>query len=94
MPVVRPGCLRVEVDLAGEAVGDVLRRNAGWRRWRSPSPVTVPAPPVFANVTTVELSLVTVFPVASSIVAVSVCVLPAMVEPLSASVICVAGPWA
>ena len=58
-----------------------------------PSPVTVAAPPVFANVTTVELSEVTVFPFASSIVAVRVCALPATVEPLSASVIWVAGPW-
>ena len=57
-----------------------------------PRPVTVPVPPVFANATTVELSLVTVFPCASRIVAVSVCVLPATVEPLSVSVICVAGP--
>ena len=37
-----------------------------------PSPATVPAPPVFAKATTVELSLVTVFPCASWIVAVSV----------------------
>ena len=36
-----------------------------------PSPETVPAPAVFANVTTVELSLVTVLPFASLIVAVS-----------------------
>ena len=58
-----------------------------------PSPVTVPAPPVFANATIVELSLVTVFPLASLIVAVRVCALPATFEPLSASVICVAAPW-
>ena len=58
-----------------------------------PRPVTVPAPPVFAKVTTVALSLVTVFPFASLIVAVSVCALPATVEPLSANVISVAGPW-
>ena len=57
-----------------------------------PSPVTVPGPPVFANVTTVELSLVTVFPFASLIVAVRVCALPATLEPLSARMICVAGP--
>ncbi len=37
-----------------------------------PSPVTVPAPPVFAKVTTVELSLVSVLPLASLRVAVSV----------------------
>ena len=58
-----------------------------------PSPVTVPAPPVFAKATTVELSLVTVLPFASSIVAVSVCAFPATFEPLSVSAICVAGPW-
>ena len=58
-----------------------------------PRPVTVPAPPVFANATTVELSLVTVFPCASWIVAVSVWALPATVEPLSVSAILVAGPW-
>ncbi len=57
-----------------------------------PRPVTVPAPPVFANATTVELSLVTVFPFASLIVAVSVWAFPATVEPLSVSVIWVAGP--
>ena len=55
-----------------------------------PSPVAVPAPPAFAKVTTVALSLVTVLPCASSIVAVSVCVFPATFEPLSASVIWVA----
>ena len=52
----------------------------------------MPAPPVFANATTVELSLVTVFPFASLIVAVSVCALPATFEPLSVSAIWVAGP--
>ena len=58
-----------------------------------PSPVTVPAPPVFAKATTVELSPVTVLPCASSIVAVSVWPLPATFEPLSVRTICVAGPW-
>ena len=37
-----------------------------------PSPATVPAPPVFAKATTVELSLVTVLPCASWIAALSV----------------------
>ena len=55
--------------------------------------MTVPAPPVFANVTTVALSVVTVLPFTSSRVAVSVWVSPAVVEPLSVSVICVAAPW-
>jgi hypothetical protein len=59
-----------------------------------PRPATVPEPPVFANATTVELSLVTVFPFASWTVAVSVWPLPAIVEPLSESAICAAGPWA
>jgi hypothetical protein len=36
-----------------------------------PKPVTTPVPAVFANVTDVELSLVTVFPAASLIVAVN-----------------------
>ena len=58
-----------------------------------PRPVTVPAPPVFAKATTVELSLVTVLPCASLIVAVSVWASPATFEPLSARAICVAGPW-
>ena len=57
-----------------------------------PRPMTVPAPPVFAKTTTVELSLVTVFPWASWIVAVSVWALPATLEPLSASAICIPGP--
>jgi hypothetical protein len=57
-----------------------------------PRPVTVPAPPVLPNATTVELSLVTVLPFASSIVAVRVCTFPATVEPLCASAICAAGP--
>ena len=43
-----------------------------------PRPVTVPAPPVFAKVTTVVLSLVTVLPLASLRVAVSVWVAPAV----------------
>ena len=37
----------------------------------APSPVTVPAPPVFANVTEVELSVVTTLPAASRTSAVS-----------------------
>ena len=57
-----------------------------------PRPLTVPTPPDFANVTTVELSLVTTFPVASLIVAVSVWAFPATLEPLSARVIWTAGP--
>ena len=53
-----------------------------------PRPVTVPAPPVFAKVTTVVLSLVSVLPLASLRVAVSVWVSPAVVEPLSVRTIC------
>ena len=40
------------------------------------SPVTVPGPPVFVKLTTVELSEVTVLPAASWIVAVSVWLSP------------------
>ena len=58
-----------------------------------PSPETVPAPPVFANATTVEPSAVTVFPAASWIVAVSVWLEPDAVEPDSVSWIWVAAPW-
>ena len=57
-----------------------------------PRPVTVPAPPVLAKATTVELSLVTVLPCASRTVAVRVCVSPERSEPDCASTICVAGP--
>ncbi len=52
-----------------------------------PRPVTVPAPEVFANVTTVVLSEVTVLPAASLIVAVSTRVAPEVrlvVAPVSA----------
>ena len=52
-----------------------------------PVPVTVPAPDCLAKVTTVELSLLTVLPAASWIVAVSTRVAPDMrlvVAPLSA----------
>ena len=52
-----------------------------------PVPVTVPAPDCFENVTTVELSEVTVFPYASWIVAVRTRVAPEVrfaVEPVSA----------
>ena len=58
-----------------------------------PRPVTVPGPPVFANVTTVELSEVTALPAASRIVAVSVWFAPDAVEPESVSWIWVAAPW-
>ena len=52
-----------------------------------PAPVTVPTPDCLAKVTTVELSLLTVLPAASWIVAVSTRVAPDMrlvVAPLSA----------
>ena len=58
-----------------------------------PSPVTVPAPPVFAKATTVELSEVTVLPAASRIVAVNVWLSPEAVEPEWVSSIWVAAPW-
>ena len=57
-----------------------------------PSPVTLPAPPVCANVTTVELSAVTVLPAASSIVAVSVWSSPETLEPEWLSSIAAAAP--
>ena len=57
-----------------------------------PSPVTVPAPPIFAKATEVVLSEVTVLPAASSIVAVSVWLSPEAVEPDSSSWIRVAAP--
>ncbi len=52
-----------------------------------PTPVTVPAPDCFANVTTVELSDVTVLPYASWIVPLSTRLVPELrfaVEPVSA----------
>ena len=58
-----------------------------------PRPVTVPAPPVFAKVTTVVLSPVIVLPLASLRVAVSVWVAPAVTEPLSVSSIAAPAPW-
>ena len=58
-----------------------------------PSPVTVPTPPVFAKVTEVVLSAVTVLPAASSIVAVSVWLSPDAVELGSVSSIVAAAPW-
>ena len=57
-----------------------------------PRPETVPGPPVFAKVTTVELSLVRVLPFASWRVAVSVWVSPAVVEPLSVRTIWAPAP--
>ena len=59
-----------------------------------PVPVTVPAPDAFANVTTVELSAVTVLPAASWIVAVRTRVAPEVrlaVEPVRA--MSAAAPW-
>ena len=53
----------------------------------------MPAPEVLANVTTVVLSLVTVLPALSLMVAVSAWASPAVVEPLSVRVICAAAPW-
>ena len=50
-------------------------------------------PPVFAKVTTVELSATTVLPAASCSVAVSVCVPPEALEPDSVSSICVPAAW-
>ena len=57
-----------------------------------PSPVTLPAPPVWAKLTTVVVSEVTVLPAASSIVAVSVWLRPEAVEPDSVSSIVAAAP--
>ena len=57
-----------------------------------PSPVAVPAPLALAKVTRVLLSLVTVLPCASWIVAVRVWLRPEAVEPDSVSRIWVAGP--
>ena len=59
----------------------------------APSPVAVPAPLTLEKVTEVLLSLVTVLPAASRIVAVSVCAAPETFEPDSVSWICVAVPW-
>ena len=59
-----------------------------------PVPVTVPAPDCWPNVTTVELSDVTVLPAASRIVAVSTRVAPEVrlaVEPVNA--MSAAPPW-
>ena len=58
-----------------------------------PRPVTVPAPPVFANATEVLLSEVTVLPAASWIVAVSAWLSPDAVEPECVSAIWAAAPW-
>src|SRR5437773_7050697 len=76
---MEPGAFPVTVRVAtpADAVAD-------------PRPVTVPLPAVFANVTLKELSepVVTVLPLTSRIVAVSVRVVPAVnsaVEPLKAS---------
>ena len=58
-----------------------------------PSPVTLPVPPVWAKVTRVELSFVTVFPAASCTVAVKVWSSPERVEPPCVSASFVAAPW-
>ena len=58
-----------------------------------PSPAAVPAPPDLAKVTTVELSVVSVFPAASCRVAVSVLLAPEMLDPVATSWIRSAAPW-
>ena len=57
-----------------------------------PRPAAVPAPPVLAKVTTVALSLVSVFPAASCRVAVSVLLAPEVLDPVATSWIRSAAP--